>query len=115
VTHWGRVCASVFAIAESPKEKGLIWAGTNDGWCSSRATAGKTGANVTKNIPGLPPWGTVSTSSLRVTTRASLHYGRLHQVNNRDPFVYKTSDYGATWTPITTGIPHTVELRALCS
>ena len=50
----------VFAIAESPKEKGLIWAGTNDGLVQLTRDGGKNWTNVTKNIPSLPPWGTVS-------------------------------------------------------
>jgi photosystem II stability/assembly factor-like uncharacterized protein len=44
----------VFAIAESPMEKGCIWAGTNDGLVHVTRDGGKTWINVTKNIPGLP-------------------------------------------------------------
>ena len=44
----------VFAIAESPQEKGLIWAGTNDGLVQVTRDGGKTWTNVTANIPGLP-------------------------------------------------------------
>ena len=47
------------AIAESRVEKGLIWAGTNDGQVQLTRDNGKTWTNVTKNIPDLPPWGTV--------------------------------------------------------
>ena len=47
------------AIAESRLEKGLIWAGTNDGQVQLTRDSGKTWTNVTKNIPNLPPWGTV--------------------------------------------------------
>jgi len=105
----------VFAIAESPKEKGLIWAGTNDGLVQVTRDGGKNWSNVTKNIPDLPPWGTVSNIE-------PSHYDAggayitvdFHQVNNRDPFVYKTSDYGKTWTSITNGIPHTMLSYAHC-
>ena len=44
----------VYGIAESPKEKGLIWAGTNDGLLQVTRDNGKTWTNVTKNIPGCP-------------------------------------------------------------
>ena len=50
----------VFAIAESPKEKGVVWAGTNDGQVQVTRDAGGRWTNVTANMPGLPPWGTVS-------------------------------------------------------
>src|SRR5438876_11577311 len=51
---------TVFAIAESPKEAGVIWAGTNDGYVQITRDGGKNWTNVTKNIPNLPEWGTVS-------------------------------------------------------
>src|SRR4030095_2148729 len=49
----------VMAIAESPRAKGLIWAGTNDGQVQVTRDAGRTWTNVTKSIPALPPWGAV--------------------------------------------------------
>ena len=105
----------VFAIAESPKEKGLIWAGTNDGLVQITRDGGKNWSNVTKNIPGLPPWGTVSNiEPSRYDAAAAYISVDFHQVNNRDPFVYKTSDYGKTWTAITSGIPHTMLSYAHC-
>jgi len=105
----------VFAIAESPKEKGLIWAGTNDGLVQITRDGGKNWSNVTKNIPGLPPWGTVSNiEPSRYDAGAAYITIDFHQMNNRDPFVYKTSDYGHTWTSITEGIPHTMLSYAHC-
>jgi photosystem II stability/assembly factor-like uncharacterized protein len=105
----------VFAIAESSKEKGLIWAGTNDGLVQITRDGGKNWSNVTKNIPGLPPWGTVSNiEPSRYDAGAAYITVDFHQVNNRDPFVYKTRDYGKTWKSITTGIPHTMLSYAHC-
>jgi photosystem II stability/assembly factor-like uncharacterized protein len=105
----------VFAIAESPKEKGLIWAGTSDGLVQITRDAGRNWTNVTKNIPALPPWGTVSNiEPSRYDAGAAYLTVDFHQVNNRDPFVYKTSDYGKSWTPITKGIPHTMLSYAHC-
>jgi hypothetical protein len=105
----------VFAIAESPTEKGLIWAGTNDGLVQITRDAGRNWTNVTKNIPGLPPWGTVSNiEPSRYNAGTAYITIDFHQVNNRDPFVYKTSDYGKTWTAITNGIPHTMLSYAHC-
>jgi photosystem II stability/assembly factor-like uncharacterized protein len=105
----------VFAIAESPKEPGLIWAGTNDGQVQLTRDGGKNWTNVTANIPGLPPWGTVSNIEPSRYDAASAYLTvDFHQVNNRDPFIYKTKDYGKTWTAITNGIPHSMLSYAHC-
>ena len=105
----------IFAIAESPKEKGLIWVGTNDGLVQLTRDGGKNWTNVTKNIPDLPPWGTVSNIELsRYEPGAAYITVDFHQVNNRDPFIYKTKDYGKTWKAITNGIPHSMLSYAHC-
>jgi len=96
----------VYAIAESPRERGLIWVGTNDGLVQLTRDAGTTWTNVTKNLPGLPPWGSVrSIVPSRYDAATAYLTVDFHQVNNRDPFVYKTSDYGRTWRAITSGLP----------
>jgi len=99
----------VFAIAESRAEKGCIWAGTNDGLVHVTRDAGKTWTNVTKNVPGLPAWGTVSNLEPSRYDAATCYMTvDFHQMNNRDPFVYKTSNYGKTWKLITSGIAKSV-------
>ena len=105
----------VMAIAESRLEKGLIWAGTNDGQVQLTRDNGKTWTNVTKNIPNLPPWGTVGNiEPSRYDAGTAYLTVDLHQVNNRDPFVYKTTDYGKTWRAITNGIPKSMLSYAHC-
>ncbi len=105
----------IFALTESAKEAGLIWAGTNDGQVQVTRDGGKNWTNVTKNLPNFPEWGTVD------NIEASRHDAGTayltvdgHQVNFRDPFVYKTADYGRTWTLITNGIPHNMLSYAHC-
>jgi photosystem II stability/assembly factor-like uncharacterized protein len=99
----------VFAIAESPVEKGCIWAGTNDGLVQVTRDGGTTWTNVTKNIPNLPVWGTVSNiEPSRYDAGTAYITVDFHQMNSRDPYVYKTSDYGKTWTSISSDIPKTV-------
>jgi photosystem II stability/assembly factor-like uncharacterized protein len=96
----------VFSIAESPLEKGVIWAGTNDGLVQVTRDGGAHWANVTPQLPGLSPKGTVSSvEPSRFDAGACYISVDLHQVDNRDPFLYKTTDYGKTWKAIVSGIP----------
>jgi len=96
----------VYGLAESPREKGLIWVGTNDGLVQITRDGGKTWANVTRNLPDLPPWGSVrSIVPSRHDAATAYLTVDFHQVNNRDPFIYRTNDYGKTWKRITRGIP----------
>jgi photosystem II stability/assembly factor-like uncharacterized protein len=105
----------IFAIAESPREKGLIWVGTNDGLVQLTRDGGKNWSNVTKNLPDLPKWGTVSNiEPSRYAPGAAYLTVDFHQVNNRDPFIYKTKDYGKTWKLITNGIPRSMLSYAHC-
>src|SRR5262245_21285667 len=105
----------IHAIAESPKQAGVIWVGTNDGLVQVTRDGGKSWTNVTKNIPNLPPWGTVgNVEPSRHDAGTAYIAVDFHQVNNRDPFVYKTTDFGASWTVITNGIPPTMLSYAHC-
>jgi photosystem II stability/assembly factor-like uncharacterized protein len=95
----------VFAIAPSKIQKGLIWAGTNDGqvWNTKDAT---NWINVTKNIAGLPPWGTItSIAPSNFNPGAAYISVDFHLMDNRDPFIYKTTDFGKTWKQISGNLP----------
>ncbi|HET9275225.1 MAG TPA: hypothetical protein VFN96_04075 [Gemmatimonadales bacterium] len=95
----------VFAIAESRLERGLIWAGTNDGKVHLSRDNGRTWTDLTANIPGLLPWGTISNiEPSRFDAGTAYLTVDGHQVDNRDPLVYKTTDYGRTWRLIVNGI-----------
>ena len=95
----------VFAIAPSPVRKGLIWAGTNDGQIWHTDDRGQW-VNVTNNVSGLPPWGTI-TSIAASSFDAGIAYMSVdfHLMDNRDPFIYKTTDMGKTWKKITGDLP----------
>jgi photosystem II stability/assembly factor-like uncharacterized protein len=95
----------VFAIAESPKTAGIIWAGTNDGRLHITRDAGATWTDLSQNIPGLPFWGTISNIEASRFDDATAYISvDAHQANNRDPFIYKTTDYGRTWRLLVNGI-----------
>ena len=96
----------VYGIAESPLAKGTIWVGTNDGQVQLTRDNGATWTNLTKNITGLPAWGSVrSLVASRYDAATAYITVDFHQVNNRDPFIYRTTDFGKTWKLIVTGIP----------
>ena len=96
----------VFGIAESPVQEGLIWAGTNDGLLHVTRDGGSTWTNVTANMPGLPEWMAVrSIAPSRYDAGTAYVAIDGHQVNVRDPYVYRTRDYGASFERITDGIP----------
>ena len=105
----------VFALSESPLEEGVIWAGTNDGRVQLTRNGGATWKNLTERIPGLPPLGTVSNVEASSFEKGKAYIAvDLHQVNDTNPYVFKTEDYGQSWQLITTGIPSTVFSYAHC-
>ena len=95
----------VFAIAPSTVRKGLIWAGTNDGKIWYTKDAGAHWNDMTKNT-GMRPWGTITSIQPSFfdagTAYISVDY---HLMDNREPFIYKTTDFGVSWTKITGGLP----------
>ena len=96
----------VFGISESPIEPGLIWAGTNDGLLHVTRDNGGTWTNVTGNMPGLPEWLAVrSIAASRYDAGTAYVAIDGHQMNVRDPYIYRTRDYGESFEKITDGIP----------
>jgi hypothetical protein len=96
----------VFGIAESPVEKGMIWVGTNDGKVQLTRDDGATWTDLTRSLPMLPVWGSVrSIAPSRYDAATAYLTVDAHQENNRDPWVYRTTDYGRTWRLIVNGIP----------
>jgi len=101
--------AVLFAISESPVEEGLIWTGSNDGLVQITRDGGESWTNVTENIPDLPPLGTVSNiEPSRYEAGTAYLSVDFHQVNNTDPYAYKTTDYGQTWSFIGGDIPKSI-------
>jgi photosystem II stability/assembly factor-like uncharacterized protein len=96
----------VYAIAESRAQAGVIWVGTNDGLVQVTRDGGKSWTNVTAGIPGIPPWGSVRhVEPSRYAAGSAYIIVDAHQENNRDPWVYKTTDFGKSWKLIVNGIP----------
>jgi photosystem II stability/assembly factor-like uncharacterized protein len=97
----------VFAIAPSEVQKGVIWAGTNDGKLWYTKDAGATWNDVTKNIAGMPTWGVVSKIEPSHFDAGTAYVAvDAHLMDKREPFIFKTSDFGATWTRVNGDLPN---------
>ena len=98
--------STLFAIEESKFEAGVIWVGTNDGQVQLTKDGGDNWTNLTANIPDLPEWGTIANIEPSRYDKASAYITvDLHQMGDFDPYIFKTTDYGQSWTKISDGIP----------
>ncbi|MDR3747890.1 MAG: glycosyl hydrolase [Acidobacteriota bacterium] len=94
---------TIFTIAESSKNASVIWVGTDDGNVQITRDGGKHWTNVVKNIPGVPPntWvSTIEASHYDPAVAYATFDG--HATGDMKTYVYKTSDYGSTWTSLST-------------
>ncbi len=92
---------TIYAIAESPKDPNLIWAGTDDGNLQLSRDAGKTWKNVVGNVPELPKNAWVSSLEAGHFDAGTAYATfDLHTFGDMKPYVYRTADYGQTWTAL---------------
>ena len=103
---------TIFAVAESPLVKGLIWVGADDGLVHITRDGGKNWTNITPK--DLPDWSRISQidASPHDAGTAYVAVDR-HQSDDMRPYIYKTNDYGKTWVKITKGIPENTFARAV--
>ncbi len=103
---------TVFTLAESPKHKGVLWAGSDDGLINVTQDGGKTWTNVTPT--GMPKFAKVSMLEASSFDAGTAYAAVDNHLNDDDTtYGYKTTDFGKTWTSITTGIPKTAFLRVI--
>jgi photosystem II stability/assembly factor-like uncharacterized protein len=103
---------TVFAFAESSVKRGVLWAGSDDGLVHVSLNNGETWQNVT---PGdLPKWALISILEPSPHDPATLYVAaNSYKMDDFAPYLYKTNDYGKTWTKITDGIPDDDFTRAI--
>jgi photosystem II stability/assembly factor-like uncharacterized protein len=97
----------IFAIATSPAEKGLIWAGTNDGKVWYTKDGGAMWNDVSKNLTEMPAWGIVSKIEPSHFNGGTAYIAvDAHLMDSREPFIFKTTDYGTTWKRVNGDLPN---------
>ena len=103
---------TIFAVAESPVTKGLIWVGTDDGLIQLTRDEGKNWANVTPK--DMPEWSRVSLVEASPFDAGTAYIAvDRHQNDDLKPYIYKTTDFGQSWTKLINGIPEGSFVRAV--
>ncbi|MCR9246300.1 MAG: hypothetical protein NXI31_14810 [bacterium] len=103
--------STLYEIAESPRRRGVIWTGANDGPIHVTENGGTRWTNVT---PNMPPGGRVQTiepswHAVGTAYACVLRY----QLGDSSPHVYKTTDLGKTWRRISSGLPANCPVRVV--
>jgi photosystem II stability/assembly factor-like uncharacterized protein len=103
---------TVFALAESPRERGLLWAGSDDGLVHLSRDGGANWQNVTP--PELPEWALISIIEPSPHDAATAYLAATrYKLDDFAPYLYKTADYGRTWMRITGDLPADVFTRVI--
>ena len=102
-TSGAEIYGTIFAFVESPHEKGVFWAGSDDGLVHIPRDGGESWDQVTP--PLLPPFTLVSMIEVSPHDPASAYLAATrYKLDEPRPMLYRTRDYGQTWTEITWGI-----------
>jgi photosystem II stability/assembly factor-like uncharacterized protein len=98
--------SNVVTLAESPLVPGLVWVGTNDGNVQVSRDFGRTFTNVTAAITGVPDETHVSRveASHHEAGTAYVSFDG-HRTDDHNPYIFRTSDYGQTWTALAANLP----------
>lgn len=95
--------ATLFAANESPLQEGLMWVGSDDGLIHLTRDGGKNWENVTPK--GMPEWMMINSVEPSAFDAGTCYVaGTRYKLGDFEPYLYKTTDYGKTWTRITNGI-----------
>ncbi len=97
------ICGTIFTIAPSRFEKDTIWTGSDDGKAYITRDGGKNWKEITP--PGLPEFARISLIEASPHKKGTAYLAaKRYQLDDLRPYLYRTDDYGATWTPIVKGI-----------
>jgi photosystem II stability/assembly factor-like uncharacterized protein len=102
----------IYTIAPSPRAAGTIWVGTDNGLVQLTRDEGKTWNEVSPK--GLAPWSMISLVDASPHDAATAYAAiDRHQMDDIRPYIYRTRDFGRTWTKITSGIPENTYVHAV--
>lgn len=97
---------TILSIAISPLDSNVIWVGTDDGLVQVTRDGGKSWDEVAKNVSHLPEWGRVYQVAPSPIDNGGCYIAvDRHELDDNKPYVFKTADYGKSWTSISTGLP----------
>ncbi len=103
---------TIFSVVESPAQKDLIWAGTDDGLVHLTRDGGQHWENVTPKA--MPDWGTVSMIEVSPKDAGTAYIAvERHKVDDFAPYIFKTTDFGKSWTKLVNGLPTSAYVHAV--
>jgi photosystem II stability/assembly factor-like uncharacterized protein len=98
--------ATLLAIAESPVRAGVLWTGSNDGRVNVSTDGGAHWTDVSANIPKLSPWAKiVNIEPSHFDAGTAYLAADLHELDDLDPYIFKTTDFGKSWRKISETFP----------
>ena len=104
--------ANIFAAVESPTEEGVIWTGSDDGLIHVTQNGGQDWINVTPKMA--PKNNMMNCIDVHPTKKGTAYVAATsYKFGDYQPYLYKTSNYGKSWTKITSGIPNDQYTRAI--
>lgn len=104
---------TIFTFAESPTERGVLWAGSDDGLVHISRDNGKNWTNITpKDLPKYTLVSMIEPSHFEPGT-AFIAATRYKSADDQTPYLYKTTNFGASWERITKGIPQNAYTRVI--
>jgi photosystem II stability/assembly factor-like uncharacterized protein len=105
---------TIFAIAESPVQKDLIWVGSDDGLVHVTRDGGKNWKNVTAAMPQIPEWGTISIiEPSHFDAGTAYVVVDAHRLDNMKPYLYRTVDFGESWKRLDGNLPQDIYLHSV--
>jgi photosystem II stability/assembly factor-like uncharacterized protein len=106
------VYATIFSVGPGKTDVDVIWTGSDDGLVHVTQDGGDTWSNVTP--PGMPDFGRVSQIDASAFARGGAYVSvRLPLLDDFSPYIFKTEDYGQTWTKIVNGIREDAYVNAV--
>jgi photosystem II stability/assembly factor-like uncharacterized protein len=103
---------TIFTLIESPVKKGVIWTGSDDGLVQLTQDGGKTWVNVTPK--DIPEWIQINSIDASPHDAGTAYVAAtMYKSDDFQPYLYKTTDYGKSWTKIVNGIPANAFTRVI--